>query len=50
MDIINIHVNDINLDNDFNEDNPDTIILVRLLVWYIKFENAKHLKQRQTNN
>ena len=28
-----------------DEDDPDTIILVRLLVWHIKFENCKALKK-----
>ena len=33
----------ISLDNNFDEDNPDTIIvLVKVLAWYIKFENAKN--------
>ena len=37
MDILNIDLNDINLDNNFDEDDPDTIIsfLIRLLAWHI---------------
>ena len=31
----------INLDNNFDEDDPDTIILIRLLDWHIKFEKRK---------
>ena len=31
MSILNIDLNNINLDNNFDEDNPDTIIFVRLL-------------------
>ena len=46
MGILNIDLNNINLDNNFDEDDPETIILIRLLGWYIKFEkNAKHLKK-----
>ena len=30
MDILNIDLNNINLDNNFDEDDPDTIILIRL--------------------
>ena len=28
-----------------HEDNPDTIILIRLLAWHIKFEKRKQLKE-----
>ena len=45
MGILNIDLNNINLDNHFDEDNRDTIILVRLLAWYIKFEKRKALKR-----
>ena len=34
-----------NLDNNFDEDDPDTIIL-RLLAWHIKFEKCKALKKK----
>ena len=44
--IVNIDVNNINLDNNFDEDDPDTIILIRLLAWHIKFEKRKELKKR----
>ena len=46
MGIVNIDLNDINLDNDFDEDDPDNVILIRLLVWHIKFEKHKELKKR----
>ena len=46
MDILNIDLNNINLDNNFDEDDPDTIILARRLVWHIKFEKRKALKKR----
>ena len=35
--ILNIDINSTNLDNNFDEDDPDTIILYRLLAWHIKF-------------
>ena len=28
-----------------NEDDPNTIILIRLLLWHIKFEKRKPLKK-----
>ena len=35
MGILSIDLNNINFDNNFDEDDPDTIIPVRLLAWYI---------------
>ena len=49
-DILNIDLNNINLDNNFDEDDPDTVILTRLLAWHIKFEKRKALKKRQVKN
>ena len=46
MGILNIYLNNINLDNNFDEDDPETFILMRLLVWPIKFEKRKALKKR----
>ena len=44
MGILNIDLHCINLDdNNFDEDDPDTIIHVRLLAWHIKFEKRKEL-------
>ena len=43
--IFNIDINNINFDNNFDEDDPDTIIHVRLLAWHIKFEKRKGLKR-----
>ena len=37
MGILNIDLNNINLNNNFDEDEAETIILIRLLTWYIKF-------------
>ena len=44
--ILNISLNNIDLDNNFDEDDPDNIILVRLLPEHIKFEKRKALKKR----
>ena len=41
MGISNIDLHCINLDdNNFDEDDPDTIIHVRLLAWYIKTQRT----------
>ena len=45
MGILNIDLNDIDLDSNFDKDDPDTIILIRLLAWHIKFEKRKALKK-----
>ena len=42
--ILNIDCNNINLDNNFDEDDPDIITLIRLLAWHIKFEKRKALE------
>ena len=36
MGIVNINHNHINLDNNFEEHDPDTVILIRLLAWHIR--------------
>ena len=41
MGILSVNLNDINLDNNSDADDPDTIILIRLLVFHIKFEKCK---------
>ena len=38
MVILNIDLNNIGLDNNYDEDLPDTNIVIRLLAWHIKFE------------
>ena len=43
--ILNIDLNNINLDDNFNKDDLDTIILIRFLAWHIKFEKLKELKK-----
>ena len=45
MGILNIDLNNINLVNDFDEEDPDTIILVRLLAWHFRFEKRKTFKK-----
>ena len=46
MGILNIDINNIILENNFDEDDPDIIILVRVVAWHIKFEKHKALKKR----
>ena len=48
--IFNIDLNNIDLDNNFDEDDPDTIILIRLLAFHIKFEKRKELKKELMKN
>ena len=43
MDVTIIVLNNVNRDSNFDEDYPDSIILIRLLAWHIKFENRKKL-------
>ena len=45
MGIANIDLNNINLDDNFDEENPNTIILIRLLAYHTKFEKRKELKK-----
>ena len=45
MGIVSIDLSDINLDNNFDEDDPDTIIFIRLLAWHNKFEKCEALKK-----
>ena len=46
MGILNIDLNNINLeDTNYDEDDPDTIIHIRLLAWHIKFKKCKELKK-----
>ena len=40
----NIDLNNINLDNNFDEDDPDTIILSDFWIGIVNLKNAKHLK------
>ena len=48
MGILNIDVTNINLDDtSYEEDDPDTIILIRLLDWHNKFERRKVLRKKK---
>ena len=44
MGVLNIDLNNINPDNNFDEDDPYTIILIRILAWHIIFEKRKEHK------
>ena len=42
--ILNIDLNNINLNNNFDKDDPNTMILIRFLAWHIIFEKRKSLE------
>ena len=46
MGILNVNLGNINLDNNFDEDEPDTIIHIRHLVLHSRFKKRKALKKR----
>ena len=47
MGILSIFVNNINLDDiNYDEDDPEIVINIRLLAWHIEFEKRKTLKKR----
>ena len=46
MGILSVNFNNIYLDNNFDEDDPDAIVLVSLLAWHSKFKKHKALKKR----
>ena len=43
--VVNIDLNHISLDDNFDKYDPDTIVLVRHLAWHIKFEKRKAFKK-----
>ena len=45
MGIDDIVLNNINLDDNFDKEDPNTIILIRRLAWHIKFEKRKKHKK-----
>ena len=45
MGILSVHRDKNNLDNSFDDDDPDTILLIRLLAWHIKCKKSKTLKK-----
>ena len=46
MGILSIHLNNTYLDDSFNEDDADTIILIRISARHIEFEKSKAFKKR----
>ena len=45
--ILSIDLNNINLDNtNYDGDDPETIVHIRLLSWHIKFKKRKAFKKR----
>ena len=38
-------LNNIDIDRNFDEDDPETFILIKLLTWHIKYEKRKELKK-----
>ena len=46
MSILSENFNNINLDNNFDEDDPDTIILIKIFAWHIKFEKFKERQKK----
>ena len=46
MGILSIHLNNIYLDDSFNEDDADAIILIKISARHIKFEKSKAFKKR----
>ena len=46
MGILSIDLNNVNLDNtNYNEDDAETFIHIKLLAWHIKFEKHKAYKK-----
>ena len=41
MGILRVNLNKIFLDSNFDEDNPDTVLLARRLAWHSKFKIRK---------
>ena len=41
MGTLSVNLNNIDLDNNFDEDDRDTIILIRLLVWHSKYKKKQ---------
>ena len=44
MGILNIDLNNVKLDNNFDKDDPDTIIIT-VSAWHFKFEKRKSIKK-----
>ena len=50
MGILSIDLNNMYLDNNFDEDVSNINILIRLLAWHSKFEKLKPLKTRKVKH
>ena len=46
MGILSVNLNDINFVNNFDVDDLDVFILIRLLAWHSKFKKRKSLKEK----
>ena len=46
MGILSVNFNKIYLNNDFDEDDPDDIILIKRLAWQSKFKKQIALKKK----
>ena len=44
MGILNINLNNISLGDNFDEDDPNTTILIKRLAWHMKFEKRSYVK------
>ena len=44
MGILNINLNNVSLGDNFDEDDPNTIILIKRLAWHMKFEKRSYVK------
>ena len=47
---LNVNLININFDNNFHEDDPDTIILIRFWLGIVNYKNTKHLKKHKAKN
>ena len=50
MDILNIDLNNINLDNIYDEDDPELLLLSDFWLGILNLENVKHLKRNSMKN
>ena len=48
MGFLSVNDNNINLDSNFDEDDSDTVILIKLLAWHSKFKKLKALNALYT--
>ena len=45
MGIPSVNLNNINLDSNFDDDDPNTIVPIRLSAWHSKFKKSKALEK-----